>query len=94
MMRTLTTALLGLVLLPSTAFAGPHVRASVHVAVPGVSVVVTDPWGPGYAPAARPGFVWVSGHYDRWGFWTPGYWVPAGARPGYVWVNGYWSGPS
>lgn len=91
MMRTLAAALLGLSLLPSTALAGPHVRASVHVAVPGVSVVL-NPWGPGYVPAARPGWVWVGGHYDRWGYWNPGHWVPAASRAGYVWVNGYWTG--
>lgn len=30
-----------------------------------------DPWRQGYRPVARPGFVWVDGHWDH-GQWWPG----------------------
>ena len=56
--------------------------------------VVVDPWSPAYRPPARPGFTWIAGHYDAWGRWIPGHWLPVAARPGYVWVPGYWSGPT
>ena len=47
---------------------GKHYRGCGHVRVEGRWVV------PPY-----PGAVWVSGHYDRWGYWVSGFW----ARPRY-----------
>lgn len=76
-------------LAPAMAEARPRVRAVVPV--PGIRVVI-NPWAPGYAPAPRPGWVWVEGHYDEDGNWIPGYWRPAFDRPGYVWVPGHWNG--
>ncbi|MBN1335257.1 MAG: hypothetical protein JXB39_04805 [Deltaproteobacteria bacterium] len=72
----------------------PTVDAGVYVAVqtPGYAVV-GDPWSPYYAPPYRPGWMWVEGWYDEYGYWHPGYWVPVRSRPGYVWVHGYWNGP-
>lgn len=41
--------------------------------------------------AARPGYVWVDGHWDwvggRWS-WSRGYWIAE--RPGFVWEQGAW----
>ena len=66
---------------------------SVTVTSPGIEIVV-DPFSPSYAPAPRPGYVWVAGFYDPYGFWVPGYWAPVQPRVGYVWVPGYWVGRS
>lgn len=43
------------------------------------------------ASLARPGYVWVEGHWDwsgdRW-VWSDGMWIDD--RPGLVWVQGGW----
>lgn len=67
-----------------------HHHARVHSAGPRVTVLI-NPWAPTYAPAPRPGWVWVAGVWvgPRW---RPGYWQPAIARPGWLWVAGYWAG--
>jgi len=43
------------------------------------------------AATARPGYVWVEGHWDwsddRW-VWSEGYWVAE--QRGFVWVQGLW----
>jgi hypothetical protein len=81
------SALLFAALLTSPADAGVVVR----VGVPGVRVEI-NPWGPYYRPAARAGFVWIAGHYERDGDFIPGRWVPSYTRAGYAWVDGYWNG--
>lgn len=63
----------------------------VTVGVPGVHVEV-NPWAPHYRPAPRAGWTWIAGHYDRFGAWAPGRWIPAYTRAGYGWVDGYWNG--
>lgn len=43
------------------------------------------------APAARKGFVWVSGHWEAIGadwHWIDGHFEPA--RAGYLWTDGRW----
>jgi hypothetical protein len=44
------------------------------------------------APAPRPGFVWVNGHW-KWAHgdyvWEPGHWKEV--RVGYHWVAGHWA---
>ena len=43
-----------------------------------------------WRPAAKPGFVWVTGNTVE-GVWGAGYWKPAGVAPaGKIWVKGYW----
>ena len=59
----------------------------------GVTVVV-NPWSAAWAPVARPGWAWVGGSYDRYGYWRPGYWRPVAQRYGYAWAGGYWVGSS
>ena len=81
------SALLFAVLLTAPADAGVVVR----VGVPGVHVEI-NPWAPYYRPAARSGYVWIAGHYERDGDFVPGRWVPSYSRAGYAWVDGYWSG--
>ncbi len=51
-----------------------------------------NPWSATWVPTARPGWSWVGGRYDRYGYWIPGAWRPLAARPGYVWVSGFWDG--
>jgi hypothetical protein len=60
-----------------------HVRFTIGV----------GPWSPGYAPAPRVGFRWITGYYVR-GVWWPGYWEPVAPSPtpGMVWVPGHWDG--
>ncbi|HNC99475.1 MAG TPA: hypothetical protein PKW90_25300, partial [Myxococcota bacterium] len=73
--------------------ATPDAAAGVTVVVtPGGGYVAVDPWSPGYRPVTRSGWAWVDGHYDRWGSWVPGHWVPTYSRAGYDWVPGYWVG--
>lgn len=53
-----------------------------------------DPWLDVWAPPPRPGFLWVSGHWDG-PFWVPGQWIPTHppvAYVNYVWVSGWWLG--
>ncbi len=90
-MKTLPTILAALVLVaPLLAEARPHRHRPAHRAGPRVHISIS-PWAAAYAPAARPGWVWVAGHYvgPRW---YPGYWRPAVARVGWLWVPGYWAG--
>lgn len=62
---------------------------------PGPHVVIRlDPWVVGYRPDPRPGWTWVSGHYDEHNTWIPGYWAPLEGRPGMEWVPGHWEGPT
>lgn len=54
-----------------------------------------SPWAVTWAPPARPGWVWVAGHYNSWGYWTPGFWTPVRTAPvvnnnTYVYVPGWW----
>ncbi|MCB9693408.1 MAG: YXWGXW repeat-containing protein [Alphaproteobacteria bacterium] len=63
-----------------------------HQARP-VVVVDVDVFTPDYRPGHRPGFVWVDGYYDGYG-WVPGFWQPVSTRSGYTWVAGYWAGGS
>lgn len=51
-----------------------------------------DPWSPRAHAVYRPGYVFVSGHYDQAGFWVPGHYRPIETRTGYVWEDGYWQG--
>ena len=51
-----------------------------------------NPWSAAWVPTARPGWSWVGGRYDRYGYWIPGAWRPLAARSGYVWVSGFWDG--
>lgn len=81
------SALLFAALLASPAHAG----VTVHVGFPGLHVAI-NPWAPAYRPAPRAGYTWVAGHYDRYGAFVPGRWVPTHARAGYAWVDGYWNG--
>ena len=71
-----------------------EVRDGVYVRVDGG----WDPLGPTAAPppirverwAARPGFVWIRGHWDwrgQW-VWTPGHYERP--RAGYVWREPHW----
>lgn len=82
-------------LLLLAALFGRPAEAGVRVAVssPGVEIVVS-PFSPTYVPAARPGYVWVPGYYDPYGFYVPGTWEPIAHRAGYIWVPGYWIGAS
>lgn len=68
---------------------GAHRAPSYHRA-PAVRVHV-GPWSAGYAAMARPGWVWVDGHYAG-SRWNPGHYRPAVTRPGWLWVAGYWAG--
>lgn len=70
----------------------PKPRPAVTISIPGVAISLGGPWRPGYAPAARAGYVWVDGYWLR-GRWMPGHWKPVGpARAGHVWVVGHWNG--
>ncbi len=76
----------------TVAEARPRHRPPPRVLVTGPRVsVVVDPWAPAWAPAARPGWVWVEGAWlgPRW---RPGYWRPSAVRLGWLWVPGYWTG--
>lgn len=42
--------------------------------------------------AAKPGNVWVEGHYNNDGSWSAGYWEKG--RNGQEWVDGFWKGNS
>lgn len=72
------------------ALAGPYDRPSgsgVHV------TLEFNPWVPhAAAPPPRAGYVWVSGHYNKYGQWFPGWYQPTQTRPGYLYHPGYWSG--
>lgn len=94
MRYTLIAILLGLATVPSIAEARPHRPPPAwRVVVPAPRVrVYVGPWAVGYAPAPRPGWVWVPGHYDAASRWMPGHWRPAVTRPGWAWVAGYWVG--
>ncbi|MEQ1501590.1 MAG: hypothetical protein ABMB14_05135 [Myxococcota bacterium] len=71
----------------------PVVRPVVHVATPVVRINLGfDAWNPRSAPVYRPGYVFVTGHYDQAGFWVPGHYRPVETRTGYVWEDGYWDG--
>ena len=92
-----TVALLASLAAPTApAFAGTVVRVglpAVHLVAPPVRVNVGfDAWNPRAVPVARPGYVWVPGHYDRYGYWNPGYYRPNEYRAGYVYEAGYWNG--
>lgn len=56
-----------------------------------------DPWVAAWVPPPRPGWVWISGHWEG-PVWIPGHWEPThppatwyGAR--WVYVPGFWIGP-
>jgi hypothetical protein len=79
-------AVLALMLLAGSAFAGPRIAVGIGFGVP-ARVVVARPVCPG------PGFVWVDGYYGPAGVWVPGFWrapvvgYAVGPRlvgPGYV----------
>ena len=67
-----------------------HAGVVVTVWTPGV--VVFDPYDPMFVPGPRVGYVWISGSYDEFGYFTPGYWAPVAPNPGYIWAWGYWTG--
>ena len=83
---SMMSLLLGLAISPASAgtIRGHGGGASVHVTL--------DPWSPSFRPSHRPGYTWVSGHYDTDGHWVPGHWMPTMMRAGYHWVTGYWRG--
>ena len=60
-------ALLGLMLLGATAFAGPRIAVGISIGAPPPPAYVVRPACPG------PGYVWVDGYY-RSRVWVPGYW--------------------
>ncbi|MEQ1565591.1 MAG: hypothetical protein ABMA64_08135 [Myxococcota bacterium] len=84
----------------SSAFAGtvfvarpPVVRIAPRISVATPTVHLSfgfDPWSPRAVAIARPGFVWIPGHFDAYGGWTPGFYRPIEARPGMVFEPGYW----
>ena len=68
--------LIALVLLAgSSAFA--QSRFSIGVGI-GAPVVASRPFSPG------PGYTWVDGYYDPYGYWINGYWAPPVASFGYA----------
>lgn len=77
---------------------GPNLfsLAATAITVAAISVALSNPPPMAveveYDPYARPGNVWVNGHYaylDGEWVWQPGYWQPE--RVGYVWVQGSWA---
>ena len=68
------------------------VRGTGTVGVEGTTTVYSDPPPPQVETyQARPGFVWVKGHYvwrnGQW-TWTGGHWERE--RAGYAWTDGRW----
>lgn len=42
-------------------------------------------------PSPGPGYYWVQGYWDAYGYWHPGYWAPPAYAPAYgggVWIRG------
>jgi hypothetical protein len=53
----------------------------------------TYAWTDAWAPPYRPGWSWVGGYWNPYGYWCPGYWNPAVtvvAPVGYAYVPGWW----
>ncbi len=53
-----------------------------------------SPWVDVWTPPPRPGFVWMSGHWEG-PYWVPGSWVmtyPPSSYATYHWVSGWWLG--
>lgn len=59
-------ALLAMVLLAGSAFAGPGISIGIGIGTPGPAMV--RPASPG------PGYVWVDGYYGQNRAWVPGFW--------------------
>ncbi len=59
-------AMLAMMLLAGSIFAGPRVAVSIGFGVP--APVMMRPACPG------PGYVWVNGYYGPHRIWVPGYW--------------------
>lgn len=74
-------AMLAMILLAGSAFAGPRVAVGINFGVP-APVGFVRPACPG------PGDVWVDGYYAPNGVWVAGYWNlpvgPVGYGPRYV----------
>ena len=56
---------------------------------------VPSPWVVTWVPPSRPGWEWIPGYYDVYGYWVPGYWAPVYSAPTYngvqyVYVPGWW----
>ena len=83
--------LLVTLLLSGAALGGCMVSGEAHVAGPAI-VVESDPPPPRYeAVVVRPGFVWITGHWN----WNGGQWVWLSGhyereRAGYAWEPGRW----
>jgi hypothetical protein len=70
--------------LPTSCMVGRHGHVSL-IAPPALILAAA------IAASARPGYVWVEGHWDwvdgNWA-WTEGEWIME--RPGLFWVQGVW----
>jgi len=60
-------AIFAVVLLASSAFAGPRIAVGIGFGTP-APVAVVRPACPG------PGYIWVDGYYSPGGAWVPGFW--------------------
>ena len=60
-------AILAMVLLTGSAFAGPRIAVGVGFRAP-APVLVEQP------PCPGPGYVWVAGYYAPNRVWVPGFW--------------------